>query len=719
MNNTEENIDSIQDPTKEEIDRKEAEQLLDEASESGIKPADRKKKINSSLKILIGLYKAKEYDLTSASFISIARAYYIASITILPKGVTIPEKKKEALRKGIKFIDSAIEKLNGSSPDSQRAFRIKSMLSIEYNRIAWEEFDDKSLKRLLKESVDKGCTDFNTYEGDIQIAIRLCELGENMTGYKESIIESINASVLQKAKAYYFIETKDDKVKEHMDKCISFLKDTSCSHPLWEETVNFIKLLKDKDFPLWKNFVIETYESCRVQEREMDVFHLRWYWSRHRALYDMAFLAVKEQADEEQDEEAKQTKIKKLAEISDSLKGLFSLRLSDLEKMAKSDDELKKYLDAYVTTHQDAFVKRFSDVVKGAKETTGKASSQHEHSPQTKHLDLENIPKGKVVVHFYLNQLEQNGYAIVYNKDTETWQYKPFKDNSYKELFSDFLTWQTNYNLYKEDAAEHLVTLCKKIGETMPFLFHEDFIPNGRDVLFIPHDFLHRLPLHGAIKKDTQEEVFLRNHACCYLPAWSFASKKDASTSDEYTLLKNFNQGYFKELQKNEIWGKQSVIDGASSDDLRNIKTNPKLLTILCHGEADMTNPFRSRLKLANGGITILETLISVNGLKGSQIILGACETDLVPPLSDVMDEHFSIATALLLIGAAGIVGTMWEVKTRMTQTLINCLLDKLKDNADMKTGLNEWQKDKVTGYKDYSPVFYRAIAFRSIGFPL
>ena len=46
-------------------------------------------------------------------------------------------------------------------------------------------------------------------------------------------------------------------------------------------------------------------------------------------------------------------------------------------------------------------------------------------------------------------------------------------------------------------------------------------------------------------------------------------------------------------------------------------------------------------------------------------------------------------------------------------------ILDKLKDNADMKTGLNEWQKDKVTGYKDYSPVFYRAIAFRSIGFPL
>ncbi|KHE91663.1 MAG: CHAT domain-containing protein [Candidatus Scalindua rubra] len=716
MNNTEENIDRIQEPTREDIDRKEAERLLDEAFNPRTKPVDRKKIINSALKILIGLYKEKKDDLTSASFISIARAYYLVSITILPKGTTIPEKKKEALRKGIEFIDRAINKFNGSILDSQRAFRIKSVLSIEFNRIDREKCDNIKLKNLLNEAVDKGCTDFDTYEWDIQIAIRLCELGVDMEGHFDNLIKSNKANDLQKAKAYYFIKKDDHKAKEHMDKCTASLKYTPCSHRLWDETVGFIERLKGDSSTLWRDFAIKTYRSCRVQEKETGTLRLRWYWSRHRVLYDMAFLAVKEQADDEEpDVNVKQAKIKKLAEISDSLKSRFSLRLSDMEKMPKSDDEsnheFKKFLDKCVTAYQDGYVINRSEDKEGQGENKSTTSKQPEPRPQAKLLELTQVPEGWVVVHFYLNKLEGMGNAIVFDKCANSWQYKEFQ---YKELFEVFLTWQANYNLYKENAAEHLVTLCKKIGETMPFLFCDNFIPNGKDVLFVPHDFLHRLPLHGSIENKTNGKLFLENHSCCYLPAWSFASEKEASTSDEYVLLKNFDQGHFETLQNNQIWGTQSVKDGASSDDLENIRNNPRLLTILCHGEANMSNPFRSMLKLANGGITYLEILNSVKGLKGSQVILGACETDLVPPLSDVMDEHYSVATALLLIGAAGVVGTMWKVRSNKTKSLIEWKLE----NIEYK--LNEWQKETGgAAYKDHPPTFYRSIAFRSIGFPL
>lgn len=691
LRNTKQLLDKCTPASREKVITEFAVQLLRDVRQEKMPLAGMKKKTDDALKILFAFYKEKRGNISPEISIQIAKAYYLASVTILPRGITIPEKKKEALRKGAEFINRAIGLLNNTSPaqiDAASAYRIKGLLSIEQNRIDKRNCDDKTLKDILTKAVVHGCNKYDEREDDVRIAVRLCELGGavSLTG-----LDNIKADDLQKAKLYYFLKKDADNTKTYMNKCIKSLKYKYLSHRLWDETVDFIERLRQDENQLWKDFALNAYEACRRQEQKTDAFRLRWYWSRQRKLYDMAFLSAKEGGD-----------CAKMAEIIDSLKSRTSLRLSALWKIKEADDEISTYLDKIERAHQDSYVKGLAGEDETVKENEGKTPEQ---------IDYTRVPEGWVVVHFYLNQLEGMGYAIVYDRDAGKWQYKDF---SYKELFNAFITWQTNYSLYKEGAARHLVELCKETGRAMPFLFENDFIPSEKEVLFIPHDFLHRLPLHGAIKEGTNE-VFLVNHACCYLPAWSFASQTTEYKTSGQFLLKNFPEYDYKKLMSSTDWTKPPI-DTASADDLIKItsmREQPKLLVILCHGEADMANPFRSKLKLKNGGITHLEILKSVKGIKGAQIILGACETDMVPPLSDVMDEHTSVATALLINKARGILGAMWKVKPERIEDIVKITF---APNNYFIGILNIWQKEMMKKWiekKCDSLVFYQSIVFR------
>ncbi|MCF6147502.1 MAG: CHAT domain-containing protein [Candidatus Kuenenia sp.] len=767
--------------SREEAITKFAVQLLRDARQEKMPLAGMKKKTDDALKILFAFYKEKRGNVSPETLILIAEAYYLASVAILPKGITIPEKKKEALSKGIEFINRAIraiDLLKNSSPATvsteeassqarsnsstgaehltpsppaktnsssraeinsssraesrEEAFRIKSLLSIEKNRIDRHNCDDDTLKNILKEAVANGCCKYNEKKEDVLIAVRLCELGENVaveTHCHASPIKlnDIKANYLQRTKLYYFLNKDNDNTLKYMNKCINLLKYRYLSHRLWDETVGFIERLMLDKSSLWKNFALGAYEACRKQESKTGILRLRWYWSRRGDLYDMAFLAAKKNGDK-----------MRMAEISDSLKSRTSLRLSALQKIKGEDNRIKEFYDNIEKNYTNSYVKGSTDEAELSEEIGKKPPEK---------IDYTNVPKGWVVIHFYLNQLEGMGYAILYDKEADTWQYKDFP---YKELFNAFITWQTNYSLYKEGAARYLVELCRTIGSAMPFLFENDFIPPEKDVLFIPHDFLHRLPLHGAIKEETNE-VFLQKCACCYLPAWSFAegSRAEQENADQscagqsldeqsnaehipsaqyklrrsmeesavhkHVLLKNFeehDQRYFKDVVTMD-WDLKRI--AASHEDLKKVNS-PELLTILCHGEADMVNPFRSKLKLVNGGITHLEILKYVNGVKDTQIILGACETDLVPPLSDVMDEHTSVATAFLIKKARGILGTMWEVDPIVVEGMIEEFLNKEKIPF-LRNFIHTWQKEKFKIWAKKTgntTIFYDTIPFRT-----
>ncbi len=611
----------------EDVVCKQAEKYLDEFDKK-IGHTDLKKKIESAIRLLKDLYESPSKELKPETLTLYAKAYLLRSRIFRPKGATVPAKKREAIEKGIKLAEEAIEK----DSSNVEAWRIKATLFIEKDRLRGEnEAQDAEIVEVLRGALLNGCNKFDESVDDVRIGVLYSELS-GKTGYAEKItkIRRIKRSNrrdaykmmhilrLERAKAYKVLDEGKyhNLIKVEMKKLIIKLPDIRFSYPLWDDTVRFLEELYECKMFCWKELSFEAWTACQSAEGRIKYpLHVRWYWSRMRTLYDLAFLAA--------------DSLPLKAVIADSLKSRPALQWSAWDALSRDDKENAECLKAILEAEaqgQTGFIKGFEEL----KEKCRKTGDDKEP------MAITAIPDNWTVIHFYLNKLEEIGYAIIATgNDPTLWKIETFE---YKEMFDAYMTWQTNYKLYeerKERAANYLVKLCKKIGEKMAFLFGDVFIPVDNSVLFIPHDFLHRLPLHGAIKDG---KVFLQEHPNCYLPAWSYARKKSENTSKGRYLIVN-SKDFIENQNYNPSLYEKCFHDFSS---LAGLSETPELLAVICHGRADTVNPFKARLLLESGAWTYLDIHNIDKRLENTQVILGACETDLTPPLMDVLDEHLS-----------------------------------------------------------------------------
>ena len=412
-------------------------------------------------------------------------------------------------------------------------------------------------------------------------------------------------------------------------------------------------------------------------------------------MYDLAFLAAGD--------------AKTKAIIADSLKSRPSLKWNILEELAKGDEWIKTLYEAEAANLAGGYIINFTDLNREFE--AYKKKIKKDLSGKRKSLHIEAVPEGWSVVHFYLNQLERQGYALIYNSDKKEWtQPEPFK---YDELFNAYIEWQGNYNLSrrKEDSAEHLVSLCRKIGETMPFLFNTGLITDKKALVFVPHDFLHRLPLHAAIiRNGDNDNIFMFNHPCCYLPAWDYSNKNETTKNCEKYLV--INQSDFKAFDKSKY---SNVYD--NFDAIPSLSEPPEYLDVTCHGKADVINPFNSRLVLDKKDETYLNLLSRGNIFINSKIALGACETDLSPALSNAIDEHLSIATAFLSCGASEVLATMWEIAPDKADEIKKQIQNGVK-NPMMCTLWDYINRNKDSISPEATTEYYHFMPFRIIGMP-
>lgn len=672
-----------------------AKGLIDSLEEKR-KHSERRESVETAIKMLEGMRTKLDAD----DLCLLARGYLYRSLLIIPKGRTIPEEKRRFIEEGIKIIEDAITIAEKAKEDNSEAWRLNAILRLELACITTVRVDVAVLRTALSHS----CTKFNEKTEDVRIAVAYCEANKGGSkGCLQGIIASkLKGIELEKAKAYLLTGDKA-KLEAHFNRrVIGRLLKSPFSAPVWVDTVEFIKTLRHGKNEVWKDFTKRVYDVCKHKEKKTANLHLRWHWSRLRDLYDLAFLAVATSEEK--------------ARIADSCKSRPALTWKAWEEMAKGDPKYREFIEAEATGVLRGYIKDIGGVF--AAEAGVEESSRK--------TDVADIPAGLTVVHFYLNQLERReniekwGHALIYNqKKEDKWEEKTFDPSG---ILDSYMAWQTNYAYAsdKRDSSESLVDLCKKVGEEMPFLFE---LPNEIPVVFIPHDFLHRLPLHGAIKTGGGRlEVFLEKRASTYLPAWPYAHKEEGSKHpDGFVILKNFPDYDYNSLMCPVFWTndiKKAKDNKSDADDLKGITRAPKLLTILCHGKADAVNPFNAKLKLAGKGITHLEILKSDRNLNGSTVILGACETDLVPSLTDALDEHLSITTALLNKGASQIIGTMWEANPERIEEIV-----KLPNIEEMGMILTrQWQAKKVETWKEKkcNPiVLYSSLVFRNIGLNL
>lgn len=643
----------------------------------------------------------------------IAWACYKRSVLILSKQDKIMlEKKSLLLKKGLEFANEAVKK----ESNNKEALRLKTMLLLELEKIDKDDRDVSKLKDALSLAIQNGCIEFDKNADDIEIALRFAEFTK-LDGGDISLLNDVVKSnlpaddvkdiELKKAKAYY-LRGNDTEVINCMTAFTGQLVSLKLpfSDPVWSEAAEFVKKIKEsrsgKDY--WKKLALLVWEACKDQERRSSSLHLLWYWGHlmtQHFVADLAFLAA--------------DTVKEKAVIADFVKSRFQFHTQALES------EVGKIYETQASARQGKFIKELEEIYK----------IEYKKNLYANLRNIEDIGENWIVVHFYLCNYEKQGYALIFDADSKTWWEKPEKF-SYTELFNKFLIWQTNYNLFgfgfpsvhieKKKASEFLVELCRKIGDDMEFLFK---IPDKKYVLFVPHSFLHLVPLHGTIRKkltfkDT-DIVFVENHPCAYLPAFSLAQKSNMVNSNEYLVFKKLCEGeeyFIKDAFPKWI---NDLAREVSPDDIRNIHSPPELLILICHGQADVANPFNSRLKLKDGDITHLDLLVAEKmNLKGSHVLLGACETDMAYPFSNILDDHVSISTAFLIKGSMSVLGTMWITYFKHVGEILNKWIQN-RNGTNLFLEVNKWQENRIKAWKRTkgSDVFYTTMVFRTIGIPM
>ncbi|MCC7212119.1 MAG: hypothetical protein IT451_09775, partial [Candidatus Brocadia sp.] len=656
--------------------------------------------LETALKLLFDFYgkQKNEPGISLAILVLIARACYERSVLILSKqDKVMVEKKKRIIKKGVEFVNKAIAK----ESNNKEALRLKSKLLLDLEKIDKDDPAVAKLKEVLSRAIQDGCIEFNKNAEDIEIALRFAEIIKEDGGNKplpEDICESLKNIVdsslqtrdieLKKAKAHYLLGN-DTEVINCMKSFIGRLSSLklSFSDPAWSEAAGFLRELEKAGKDCWKEIALMVWEACKKRYEESSTVEHYWYFGHLMSHYYIADLAFAAQDD-----------ILKKVEIADFLKSKILLHGQAL------DDEAERFWEYNKDARQQRFIKKLGMVYETEKKRTSGVNRR----------GFEEIPQDCVVIHFYLNKLKKKGYAILAYSDKE-WEIKEFP--LHVNLFEAFINWQTNYFIHKkrdlESTPMYLIKLCKEIGRVMPFLFT---IKNNR-VLFVPHDFLHRLPLHAATKNDTangKKEVFLENHQCYYLPAWSFACKQSTTENlGERILFNGFseNEGAYKDL---------SELKWKECDNLEKILSPPGLLIVGCHGKADITNPFNTKLEGKKEDKTLLDILVLSMNLAGSRIILYSCETDLVPPLSDFLDEHLSLSSVLLIKGAREVLGGMWIVQDKDMMEIITKINGCCPCSLDIRTELWQWQKQGIRDFHDgENSMFSRSAVFRIIGSPL
>lgn len=105
------------------------------------------------------------------------------------------------------------------------------------------------------------------------------------------------------------------------------------SHVIWDDAVRFVRRLRKHKFDAWRDLAIKMWEAAETKAIDTTSLRIRWYWSRQRNLYDLAFLAALDNDD-----------VKKAAKIADSAKSKPALTWQALENLSRTDKKIKVVL---------------------------------------------------------------------------------------------------------------------------------------------------------------------------------------------------------------------------------------------------------------------------------------------------------------------------------------------------------------------------------------
>lgn len=250
-------------------------------------------------------------------------------------------------------------------------------------------------------------------------------------------------------------------------------------------------------------------------------------------------------------------------------------------------------------------------------------------------------------------------------------------------------------------------------GDYQTFL--QDFInpltglsPNGDPITqpddivwFVPHDFLHYLPLH-AVKLDRQ--YLIERNPVCYTPSASvmkYCHQKRKGSRDTALILGDpliYTRDQTHTIQALFQPGKAELhIEDATKvllkGKLSEAKADIDILHIACHGKFDPDQALQSGIQLQDGKLTA-EEIFSLE-LNADLVTLSACESGINE--NKPGDELIGLTRALIYAGTPSVVVSLWEVDALSTSILMSRFYQKLIAGVSKVDALQQAQKELRT----------------------
>ncbi|RLC01701.1 MAG: hypothetical protein DRI57_30820, partial [Deltaproteobacteria bacterium] len=624
----------------------------------------------------------------------IAKCYLLRSRLTLPKGADIPAKKLEALDKAWEWAEKGSEETDALK------------MGIVLERKQWDSelkeewiescmvcfLNPRHYKFRIKNSLHWAINDMARESGMLD--------DDSDRAIADYDIKSHNKFLpFYQARAALRLNAND--ISGKLENAVECLRRIPLSHPLWKNTSELIRNVSEKDEykGQWEDAAILAWKICQKAEEDICLsIQVRWYWGGYSGLYDLAFQAAISKGE-----------LPTAVRIADSLKSRPTIKMQNAERCLGDDDAeiFKKLAEIEALSLADTYIPHVEAVKKEFKTKVRKDKSDDKHESR-KDRDILDVPKGWAAVHFYITGKKEGHALIVENGNAPR---HVLLDIS--EVWNAFCEWDEARRRVGigEDSKGELEMLCDEAGEMLTSVLEEI---SAENILFIPHGFLHLVPLHASYINDDETCLF-EEKTCLFLPSWSLAPSRDESdtpTRHDDILLTNWDCcDDIREIITQDGWKNKEIINSTANDVFDAIETSPRLLVLFSHGQGDSVNPYQAKFLMNGPPLTHQELIGKLPELHGTRVILTACESDLVSGNFELTDEHLSLATAFLRRRANEVIGALFSCYPSVSQELILSAKDK------PKKPLYQILQNKQTGWKKSKDV-YKVPAFRVMGFP-
>jgi CHAT domain-containing protein len=212
----------------------------------------------------------------------------------------------------------------------------------------------------------------------------------------------------------------------------------------------------------------------------------------------------------------------------------------------------------------------------------------------------------------------------------------------------------------------------------------------GRNLVLVPHEFLHHLPLHAMFDGG---RYLIDRFAITYAPSASIYAlcRKRRANSGGMALILGVPDPRAPWIE-NEV---RSVADTlpdaklligaeANREALEEWGPRSRLVHIATHGRFREARPMFSSIRLGDGYVTLYD--LYQHRLPVELAALSGCSTGLSVVASG--DELLGLVRGLLHAGARSLLLTLWDVQDRSTAWFMNSFYHRLAGQSDKAAAL-------------------------------